>query len=119
MAEIFTADQVYGDYVGNGCCCSPACCKLKMSPSPCMPGNDCICLQPGIFGCGPICPVICSLPYYRASCCGPNVWCMIPCESPQKFTTADAMEPCCCGCGVGYVKDKGAGGPGGQEEMER
>jgi len=122
MAEIYATKDLYGEYVGNGCCCTPACCNVTVSPHMCCADSDCfVCVQPGICGCGPPCPIFCSPTYYRASCCGPNVFCLCPYGDAQKFTAKGetaAFEPCCCGCGSGYVK-KPAGGTPGSDEMER
>lgn len=88
-------------------------------------GNPCCssgaCLYQGICGCGPKCPIGC--PYFPCSACGDDVWALyVPPYSLQlyKHTSKDAVQPCCCGCGTGYVK-KGStgGGPPPVEEMAR
>jgi len=79
-------------------------------------GKDCICLYPGICGCGPSCPPPCGAALQRCEMMGENVfwdgWCTC-----YTFPDANTVQPTCCGMGAGYVKKAGA--PPAGEQMER
>lgn len=117
-----TKKDIAGAYVGNGCCCSPSCCKVWIEEE----GNPCCaegaCIYQAICGCGPKCP--CGCFYFPCGMCGTDVWAMyVPPQSLALFkhTSATEAKPCCCGCGAGYVKanTQGGGPPPAMEEMAR
>jgi len=107
------ATALHGEWKGNGCCCTPGCFRARVGPSMC--GDDCICLYPGICGCGPSCPEPCGTPFMRCDMLGENVFATYP--QCLDFKDANTVYPLCCGCGTGYVTAP-AGAPA-VAEMER
>ena len=101
MAQI-AKTEILGEYIGNGCCCTPACYKVKIEPHCCCPESECfVQVYPGCCGCGPYCCYPCGMTYYRCTMFGPNTFVLFPYGDCQKFPDKDRFEPCCCGCGTG------------------
>ena len=107
--------ELHGEWVGNGCCSTPACYRMRIGPDP-MCGSANVCIYPGICGCGPSCPEPCGASFQPCPMMGEDVYCN--CGNCIKFKDASTLEPLCCGCGMGYVK-KGGAPPVANEMMER
>ena len=69
-AEKIPLTDLYGEYNGNGCCCTPACDKVKVSENTCC--KDGVCIASKCCGVG---PYMCPIPLTPSPCDGPNVYC--------------------------------------------
>lgn len=96
-------DQLAGTWEGNGCCLTPECIRIEISPA-CAGG---ICVMKYCGGC-PI-PYTCQ---YMMPCCGK---CYTDCDNEGYWTpdanTIDGK------CGYGF-KRKGAASAPGQQQMQ-
>ena len=84
-----------GEWVGNGCMCTPACYRMRIGKSMC--GSTNLCFYPGICGCGPSCPEPCGTDFMPCPMMGEDVYCN--CGNFVKFKDNSTLEPACCGCG--------------------
>ena len=110
-------EELFGEWKGNGCCCTPACYRARAGKHPCCANG--VCWYPGICGCGPSCPEPCGQGLTPCFMCGANVY--TDCNTYLRFKKEGetiSVEPLCCGCGAGYVKASG-GAPPSTTEMER
>ena len=100
MAPI-PVEEIFGEWVGNGCICTPACQRATITKSPCGAKN--FCFLPGMcFGMGPSCPsVICGQDFCPCFCFGENVY--MGGGTCIKFKDANTAEPLCCAMGMGYA----------------
>lgn len=103
MAPI-PVEELYGEWNGNGCCCTPKCYRAKIDKSMC--GSSHFCLYPGICGCGPSCPPPCGSDFTPCPC-SENLYCNYPIGF-IKFTSNSYVEPWPCPMGQGYVKQGGS-----------
>jgi hypothetical protein len=96
-------EALAGTWQGNGCCATPACLRLEISPS-CMGG---ICVMKYCGGC-PV-PFLCQ---FMVPCMGR---CYFDCDD-EGYWTPDA-NTLNARCGMGYVRKAGGAPPA--VEMER
>ena len=108
-------EELHGEWVGNGCMCTPSCNRARVGKSMC--GTKNFCIYPGMCGCGPSCPEPCGTDMQPCPMMGEDVYCN--CFNFIKVKDSSTMTDI-CGFGCGYVK-KAGGAPDGvtNEAMER
>ena len=117
---IIPVEELFGEWKGNGCCCTPSCYRGRVDKHMCCATG--FFWYPGLCGCGPSCPsgsMCCCQGFVPCAMCGPNIY--TDCNSYlriKKDGDTISVEPLCCGCGTGFVK-VAAGGPPATEQMER
>jgi len=119
--------KAYAEFEGNGCCCTPACCKVRLYANPCCADGFCV-----YQTCGPcpfcdcMAPFCCGQGFCRCAMCGENTFAVTcpPAQSCITFEDKDTVYgQCpmlkCCACGAGYVRTAAVGAGPAIEAMER
>ena len=96
---LLSPEEISGNWQGNGCMCTPACCNLQICACGCG-----ICVVKKV---GP-CPIMCT---YMIPCCGK---CYCDCDNEGLWASNEDPNTLEQGCGLGWVRVGGAtGAPAG------